>query len=295
MLYRHLKANPLTEQEKQRLQVCQLLGERIQKKQYEATGHPLTDRFLQWFSSKDHPAKQQLADWLFSYATPELMQTLISSEALQDVTAMEYLNPKHLQYWLPEECLVPDIQWVQQREKPRHTLVCLCSMSLRLNLSVQTFHLAIGRHFDQVIYLRDHARQSYAKGIPQLGNSLSSMQQAVIDKLSNTGRICILGTSSGGFAAAGFLRFPAVQRTVLFSPNWWFEGQTALSADIATTTENLRVYFSSHNRRDQEFLPEWRQAINPACIRELDSDDHGSLQVLLLQQGLNELMAWMKN
>lgn len=295
MQYRYLRVAAPNSQSHQRQTVNQELIHALKSAPDPRKQQGISAAILRLLQDKHHPQQAGILDWIYSYGSTELIHTLIDSGLNQGIDGLDELSRDQLLHWLPNDHEIPEIQQVRYRTPTRHTLICLATNSQRLNMSVRIFHYLIGRHFDQVIYLRDVQNHLFTRGTAGFGNSIEGLRDELLQKLHNPGQLIVLGASGGAYAAASFLLSVRVSKVVLFSPNWLYQQRPALSQPLRVSSERLRLYFAARNRRDQEYLPAWSQAVGNEVIERLDSDDHGSLQALLQQQGVNELMAWMKN
>lgn len=128
----------------------------------------------------------------------------------------------------------------------RSLVIVFSGRAKRFWVSIDLLHRLLRTRAGQVLYLRDDRNSFYLKGATGLGTDFQSALAELRRRISEAGakKVCVLGTSSGGYAA---LRYGAalggVHGTLVFSPATELDSTFAklsVSDNVARHVEDLR-------------------------------------------------------
>lgn len=172
-------------------------------------------------------------------------------------------------------------------------MICFTGNAQRLNVSVQLFQLLAAPYFDLLVYLRDDSKQRFVHGIRGVGSSLAALAASLRTQLARECHVAVLGTSSGGIAAARLGAALGVDRLALFSPEFSYQDNHAIDGHATLRAAGTRLYFAAASAMDQELASTWAQSPLAASIRWLDSSSHGTLAHLVYSSRFAKLAAWL--
>ncbi|MGR8922123.1 MAG: hypothetical protein ACU85V_21100 [Gammaproteobacteria bacterium] len=312
MHYRQLKSRPLNDLERRRLRESIRLRRELER--FLREGSPAGPG-LQWGARSGgesrrtrlvnelryfDPGSSTLVpaaaiDWALSYGGPKVLPRLVEAVKREPpgTPALEALRTADLTLVLPREHVTPDFQLFQRAEgRVERLLVCLTGNANRLNVPVQLFHFMAMAWFDAVVYLRDDSKRAFVHGLPGIAASPGALSGALASMLPAHEHLAVLGTSTGGYAAAGLAGDLASHRTALFSPLYAFRGAPVRDAALARRGADTRVFFA-RGAGDAEHLPPWQQGPLAASVRVLDTATHGTLAYLIHAGRSAELLRWL--
>ncbi len=294
MLYYHLKSNPLTLKEKQRLKIAIGSELRITTKIAHKSRHHLVNELIKLCHAPLENNNPELLDWLLCYSRPSLVRqflTKLSTIEPEDVTlkTLKHVDPKHI---LLKEYINPDIQKIKLSDKPNNALICFTGGTHRLNIPVQLFHFIAAKYFDLIFYLKDFSSQCFMNGIPPIASNMHELAIYLEQNIPKPCYVSVLGTSAGGYAAASFAELLPVNRLILFSPPFYFKNKPAIDT-LKIHPKHVKMFFAKRNNQDCRFFECWSKTNYFSSIRPLDTDTHGTLKYLFKTGQLNALFNWV--
>ena len=235
-------------------------------------------------------------NWVMSYGRAALVRKLLTlMEASEGGhPTYELLKKSNPDEFLTMEHITPDFQMVTKKSEVNNVLVCFAGNSLRINIPVQIFHLAVKDHFDQIIYLRDPLKQYFTLGMNSIADDFDDLAKLLCEKLPAKSHLTVLGTSSGGFAAMNFANYAQPERLLLFSPPYEFRGNCAPTDKLQMSRNNIRIFFAENSKFDVDLVKQWKASPLTACVELVDGDSHSTLEYLWETEGFYKIIDWCK-
>lgn len=314
MSYRPIKVRPLNDAEKRRLRLA--IATRLSLSRAEAgdtgsapgrwlrrldpcrpgAGAPLPDRLRAFFEDPLGEHTPYVHKWVLRYAPPSLLRRLTAHAGLAAspdpfLRVLAVTDPADLLSW---DHVQPDVQVVRTGERPRRALVCFTGNALELNLPVRIFHALARPHFDVLVYLRDHRKQLFFDGIPTLAEDRMALEGWVKSRVPDDCALSVLGTSSGGVAAAFFAERFRARRLMLFGPPPQFRGLAPVGGTCRMNLDDVRVLFATESAMDQRYAAQWATTAYAPALEMLDTHRHGALGHLFLEDSrLDAVFSWL--
>jgi hypothetical protein len=294
--YSYIKSRPLNDNEKRNLYISVATQLHLTNPNLESSQNRRVNSLLSFLSSPNTKINRNWVNWLLSYGKPRLIQELISSLSRTADTnqivldTIKNANPRHL---LSKEYILPDIQRIQIKPHPKTALVCFMGNALKLNIPVQLFHILVADRFDLIIYLRDPEKQCFTSGIHGFSQNQVELNIVLRREIPTDCHIAVLGTSSGGYAAAKFAEDVQANRLAMFSPPLLFKNVTAINSPTKMHLDNVRLYFGCKNKMDLKLASEWSNTDYSPSIRWFNTKSHGTLEHLFQHGQINSLFEWL--
>jgi hypothetical protein len=294
-LYRYFKQTRLNAVEKSRLRLS-IHTERCLASPHKSSASTLANALIELFSNLDKMRDPNLIDWILSYGHSKLINRLLHSlaEVQPQQRSLQLVKNADSADLLPKEYISPDIQIIQSTPHPRRALICFCGGAHRLNMPVQMFHFLAAKRFDLILYLRDFQKQSFNLGITGIANNFSELALFLRQQIPSNCQVAVLGTSTGGFAAARLTEQIQVERLALFSSPFMFKNIDSLTQPANLSLEKVRLYFANTNLQDIKFADRWSKHGFGACCHWFNTADRGTLRNLFLQNKMDMLLNWLQ-
>jgi hypothetical protein len=292
--YSYFKQTKLNEVEKSRLRLS-IHTERCLASSQKQSAKILTNALIQLFSHLDKNHDPNLIDWILSYGHSQLMSRLLHSlaEVEPQQRSLRLIKSANDADLLPREYISPDIQIIQSTPHPKTALICFCGGAHRLNMPLQMFHFLAAKQFELIIYLRDFQKQSFNFGITGIAKNFPELALFLRQQVPSNCHVAVLGTSTGGFAAARLTEQLQVNRLAVFSSPFMFNNIDALTRPGDLSLEKVRLYFANDNSHDIKFADRWRKNGFDSCCHWFTTEDRGTLRNLFLQDKMDMFLKWM--
>ena len=141
--------------------------------------------------------------------------------------------------------------------------------------------------------MRDFEKQHFTDGIRNIAQSLKELNEVLSNQIPADCHIAVLGTSSGGYAAARFAEDVCANRLVMFSPPLIFKNVAAINKSTKMCLDNVRIFLGGRNKHDRKLASEWGNTDYASSIRWFNTTSHGTLKYLFKSGQIGALFEWL--